>query len=290
MESSSRPTLLLLSGGVNHHVGQNRMYTRWARRWAAAGYTCLRFDLAGFGDSGHAHAGRDGKLHSPESVADVRAAMDYMGGLCGSHSFALVGLCSGALLGFHAALDDARIVSLGQLNWTRFMLDPSTLGNAASSGIRDLGSTAHQRRYQSLRYYVQMAAGREVWRRLYQGEIDARGIAEHFVKRTLGRLRSEVLHRVPALYGNATAQTKLARDFQRLAARNVTSCVVYNGDEPFLDVFRENLGPHLGRLIRAKNMRLELIDGTDHVFTPVWSQEYVFELMTNYVIDGLPND
>jgi alpha-beta hydrolase superfamily lysophospholipase len=289
-ESSSKPALLLLSGGVNHHVGQNRMYTRWARRWAAAGYTCLRFDLAGFGDAGTAHDGRDGKLHSPESVADVRAAMDYLSQQCGSRTFALVGLCSGALQGFYAALGDARIVSLGLLNWTRFMLDPTALGSAAVSGIRDLGSTAHQRRYQSLRYYVRMAAGREVWRRLYQGEIDARGIVEHFVRRSIGRVRSEVLHRLPVLYGNATARTTLARDFQRLAARNVKSCVVYNGDEPILDVFREKLGPHLGRLIRAKNTRLELVDGTDHVFTPLWSQEHVFELMTKYVITARPVD
>jgi alpha-beta hydrolase superfamily lysophospholipase len=290
LESSSKPTLLLLSGGVNHHVGQNRMYTRWARRWAAAGYTSLRFDLAGFGDAGAAHDGRDGKLHSPESVADVRAAMDYLSEQCGSRTFAVVGLCSGALQGFHAALEDARIVSLGLLNWTRFMLDPTTVASAAVSGIRDLGSTAHHRRYQSLRYYVRMAAGPDVWRRLYRGEIDARGIAEHFLTRAAGRVRSELLHRLPALYGNATARTRLARDFQRLAARNVTSCVVYNGDEPILDVFREQLGPHLGRLIRAKNTRLELIDGTDHVFTPLWSQEHVFELMTKYVITAHPTD
>jgi hypothetical protein len=60
--------------------------------------------------------------------------------------------------------------------------------------------------------------------------------------------------------------------------------VVYNGDEPILDVFREKLGPHLGRLIQSRSVRLELIDGTDHVFTPLWSQETVFELMSKHVV------
>jgi hypothetical protein len=61
-------------------------------------------------------------------------------------------------------------------------------------------------------------------------------------------------------------------------------CVVYNGDEPILDVFREMLGPHLAKLIKSGSARLELIDGTDHVFTPVWSQDYVFDLMTKHVV------
>jgi alpha-beta hydrolase superfamily lysophospholipase len=286
LQSLDKPAILLLSGGVNHHVGQNRMYTRWARRWAAQGYDCFRFDLAGFGDSGAAHGGdaeRDGELHSPENVDDVRAAIDFMSLECGSRSFALIGLCSGALQAFHAALDDARIASLGLLNWTRFLLDPSTVAAAAESGIRDLGSTEHHRRYQSLRYYVQMAADRDVWRRLLHGEVDARGIIEHFVRRTLGRARSELIHRL-SLYGKTTPHTQLARDFERLAKRGVTTCVVYNGDEPILDVFREQLGPHLGRMMQARVTRLELIDGTDHVFTPLWSQEHVFELMSKHVL------
>jgi pimeloyl-ACP methyl ester carboxylesterase len=286
-EASSKPTVLLLSGGVNPHVGQNRMYTRWARLWAAAGYTSLRFDLAGFGDGGEAHGGGDGKLHCPESVGDVRAAMDFMGQHCGSRSFAIVGLCSGALLGFHAALEDERIVSLGLLNWTRFMLDPSTL-TSAGSGVQDIGNTAEHRRYQSLRYYFQKAAGGEVWRRLMKGEIDARGIAQHFVRRAVGRVRSEVIFRLQGLRDDPTAGTEFALDFRRLAARKVSTCVVYNGDEPILDVFREKLGPHLSRLERSRNVRLELIDGTDHVFTPLWSQDHVFEIMTKHVlaIDG----
>lgn len=290
LHSLDKPAILLLSGGVNHHVGQNRMYTRWARRWAAQGYDCFRFDLAGFGDSGAAHGGeRDGRLHSPENVDDVCAAMDFLSQECGSRTFALIGLCSGALQGFHAALDDARIIRLGLLNWTRFLLDPSTIAAARAydSGIRDLGSTEHHRQYQSLRYYVRMAAGVDVWRRLYRGEVDARGITEHFVRRTLGRVRSELMHRLPSLYGEATPRTQLARDFERLAQRSqrgVSTCVVYNGDEPILDVFREQLGPHLGRMIQAGSTRLELIDGTDHVFTPLWSQEHVFELMSKHVL------
>jgi alpha-beta hydrolase superfamily lysophospholipase len=283
-QSDARPALLLLSGGVNHHVGQNRMYTDWARRWAAAGFTSLRFDLAGFGDSGAAQGGGDGKLHSPDNVADIRAAMDYLSHSCGSRTFVIVGLCSGALQGFHAALADARIVRLGLLNWTRFWLDETAQAAAAGSDMRDHGNTADLRRYQSLRYYVRMATDSDSWRRLYRGQVDARGIAEHFVKRTWGRVRSELLHRVPLLDRSAKLITQLAGDFQRLAERNVASCVVYNGDEPILDVFREKLGPHLGRLSRAGNLRVELIDGTDHVFTPLWSQEHVFELMTKYVI------
>jgi len=45
------PTVLLLNAGLIHHIGPARLWVSLARRFAAAGMRCLRFDLSGLGDS-----------------------------------------------------------------------------------------------------------------------------------------------------------------------------------------------------------------------------------------------
>ncbi len=42
---------VLLNAGVIHHVGPNRINVKLARRLADSGFTVMRFDLSGIGDS-----------------------------------------------------------------------------------------------------------------------------------------------------------------------------------------------------------------------------------------------
>ena len=201
------PAVLLLSGGFNHHVGQNRMFTRWARAWAAQGMTCLRFDLAGFGDSRVPEGEAEGQLHSLASIADLQAAMDHLAAVSGARRFAIVGLCSGAFIGFHTALADDRVASLALLNWTRFY--PS----GESLSVRS--------KYRSLRFYLTALSARRTWQKLLRGRVDALGITKHFLSGVVRRLRSSVLPRLPA--DNAS---RLAHDMRRLAGRGLKSLIV----------------------------------------------------------------
>ena len=45
------PAVLWLSAGFLHRVGPNRLYVTMARRLAALGFTSVRFDFSGIGDS-----------------------------------------------------------------------------------------------------------------------------------------------------------------------------------------------------------------------------------------------
>jgi len=99
------PAVLVSNIGLNHRVGPNRLYVRLARRLAAAGFTSLRFDLSGFGDS---EPRRDGGTDLERAVLDTREAMDF----CeqrGIHKFVLVGLCSGVDSVYQTALQDRRV-------------------------------------------------------------------------------------------------------------------------------------------------------------------------------------
>jgi pimeloyl-ACP methyl ester carboxylesterase len=272
------PVILLLSGGVNPQVGTNRMHTRWARAWAELGFTTLRFDLAGVGDS-HARANEpDGTLYTMAAIADVRAAMDHLQAARGASRFMLIGLCSGAFVAFHTALSDPRVSDIALLNLLRFYWNPED----------SIASVQAQRRHQlrSVRYYLSAATSREHWEKLLAGRVDAARILELLAQRTVRRAMSlgeYWLRRVSGKPMEQSAAHPLARDFHKLATRGLRSLVIYDGDEPMLDDFQEQLGADVPRLQALGRLQLEVIDGADHIFSPVASQHALTERLTEYL-------
>ena len=82
------PAILLLNAGLIHHVGPNRMYVDLARRLANHGFTSIRFDMTGIGDSDRA----DMELpYVEQTVADIREAMDGLEEELGVQDFVLMG-------------------------------------------------------------------------------------------------------------------------------------------------------------------------------------------------------
>ena len=104
---ASRPIVVFLNAGMVHRVGPNRLHVRLARELARRGFTSLRFDLSGIGDS---PARVDGASLHDAGLRDVKDALDFVATEHEGSTFVLVGLCSGADLAFRAALADARVV------------------------------------------------------------------------------------------------------------------------------------------------------------------------------------
>jgi len=102
------PHVLILNAGFVHHVGPARLTVEVARHLASAGFSTLRFDLSGIGDS----AERIPRLDVIGcGIADVRDAMDHLCAVHGAREFVLFGLCSGARHAHHVAMADARVVA-----------------------------------------------------------------------------------------------------------------------------------------------------------------------------------
>ncbi|TVP51233.1 MAG: hypothetical protein EA350_00165 [Gemmatimonadales bacterium] len=107
------PSVVFLNSGIVHRVGANRLYVKIARRLAERGFTTLRFDHAGIGDSGPR---RDDRPFNESAVEEARAAMELLARVRGSSRFILGGLCSGADVAYWTALEDTRVVGLFQLD------------------------------------------------------------------------------------------------------------------------------------------------------------------------------
>lgn len=87
------PALISWNVGLHHRIGPHRYYVDLARKLAELGFTSLRFDISGLGDS---EVSRDDARPDPErAMADVRAAMAALKAARGIDRFVLVGFCSG---------------------------------------------------------------------------------------------------------------------------------------------------------------------------------------------------
>ncbi|NOT08102.1 MAG: hypothetical protein HOP28_07845 [Gemmatimonadales bacterium] len=105
--------VILRNSGLLHRVGPSRLHVQVARRLAPHGFSALRFDFSGIGDS---EARRDGLAFEQSAVLEVKDAMDYLASAKGVKEFTLWGLCSGADAAFLSAVADPRVTGVIQLD------------------------------------------------------------------------------------------------------------------------------------------------------------------------------
>lgn len=123
------PAVVMLAPGSKMRVGPQRLYTQLSRQFVDLGYTVLRFDFHGLGDSegqldeamlrdvyNHIEVGR--------FVNDTVDAMDWMQRELGASRFLLAGLCGGAVTGLLAGSRDARVAGLVGIGITPVLDSP----------------------------------------------------------------------------------------------------------------------------------------------------------------------
>jgi pimeloyl-ACP methyl ester carboxylesterase len=100
------PVAIILSAGIVHRVGPFRLHVSIARQLAELGFSTLRIDLSGLGDSD----ARKGKFDSEDRARlDVSDAMDFLQENHAAGKFVLIGLCSGAYNAHRVAIVDERV-------------------------------------------------------------------------------------------------------------------------------------------------------------------------------------
>src|SRR6185436_1599981 len=108
-ETLGEQWVVFLSNRYARRIGPNRLYTASARRWAAQGLPSLRLDVRATGDSGGPEQETVRNMYSEDGIDDARLALAYLRKEYGARRFVLIGLCSGAFAGFHAALAEPEV-------------------------------------------------------------------------------------------------------------------------------------------------------------------------------------
>ena len=107
-EVAGAPIAVILNAGIVHRIGPFRLHVNLARQLSENGFSVLRMDLSGLGDS----QARPGKLNPGDDRAllDVSDALDFLQEKTGTNRFVILGLCSGAYNAHQVAVADPRVV------------------------------------------------------------------------------------------------------------------------------------------------------------------------------------
>lgn len=101
------PAVLTWNVGLHHHVGPHRVFIDLTRSLARQGFTSLRFDLSGLGDSEVSRD--DARPDFERAVSDVRDAMAALRKQRGFERFVPVGFCSSVDAAHTLGVNDAQI-------------------------------------------------------------------------------------------------------------------------------------------------------------------------------------
>lgn len=240
-----RPVIIFLNSGIVHRVGGNRIYVTLARALAEGGFSSLRFDLAGVGDS--LILPNSPFMTSQErSVVDIDSALEFAASHLDADRFIMVGLCSGA---------DNALRTMGR--------------NESVVGSILLDLNVYRTRGYYLRHYSRRLFRGGGWRNLLTGKHPLAQTLLHRVREPLSR--SEGPSASPStdtMLPDAVLPREMLRDhLERIVARDAKVFAVftaglegqYNYERQFLDMFPD--------LDFGRSLRLEYFADSDHDFS-----------------------
>lgn len=236
--------VLFLNAGLTHRIGPQRMYVRCARRLAELGYTALRFDHTGIGDSER----RADNLPFPESaIQDVRDAMDFLQATRGIQRFAVAGICWGADNAIRITAADPRVLAAAAID---FYSVPS---------IRNL-----------LRVYPRRVLAPSSWANLFTGRsglfgrtFALMGIIVKSVWASVVLRRNEVEDdSLPSLPPRTVLGT-----LHRILDRGTHLWFVYASGCQAYDQYMIKFRRGMAEMNTAGRLRVDVLPNADHLFT-----------------------
>lgn len=269
-----RTAVVLLNPGAVHRVGCNRMWVTWARAWAALGFSVLRLDVGGLGDSAPAPGVAENQTYAPDALSDVRAAVLSLGTATGISRVVVGGLCSGAYLGFHAALSDSVPGVVGAL-----LVNPVTFYWKPGMSL----DVSPVKAYKQTSHYKRAIWQGETWRKALRGQIDWSLFAQSVARRSREVTRAKLAPVLRRL-GVGGEGDDLDGNLRKIAARGVRTLFVFSEREPGLDALALHASAAMRTLQDSGAVRLVTVPATDHTFTPLWSQRRLAAELTGQLL------
>lgn len=247
--------VILLNPGIVHRVGAGRIYVKVARALAANGFTALRFDFSGIGDS---PVRRDNLQFPKSAVAEVREAMDFLAQTRGIEQFILLGGCSGARVAFDTAYNDQRVIGALLINF------PST---------EDEDENTKENAQRAAFFYYRRFAFFDFrsWRRLLTGKARY----SHLVS-----ILWQELKRRACINEVLSDQVEQFRSHLRsLVDRNVKVSFLCSEGDHRLNDLQQAGGTLLKQLSVGRSVTLDIIRRSDHTFSSLFDQRRLMHVL-----------
>lgn len=240
--------------GGNHHVGDGRLFVTVSRQLARQGIAALRLDVSSIGDSPGAARQMDlNTIYGAAPRRDLGAAVDWLRAR-GFRCIVLAGICSGAFLSLHAALENPDVTGLMLVNLVKFRWDAADQATASD-------------RLRPARVYLAAACRWENWRRLFRGELGLRRLLAAMSRRIRVRLREHnVVTATPGAQGQAgqTTQDFASAAVRELERRGVRTLFLYGASDVGLHEAHLGLGRRFEAIDGLRHVRLQTMPLLDH--------------------------
>ena len=258
-----------------HRLGPNRNYVRMARELAALGFSVLRLDLSGRGDSMVETPEEEENPYPARTLADVRDAMDFLEKKISAKRFIVAGLCSGADLALQCSLDDPRVVGL-------VMINPRTFAHY------DIPTLETLLRSQELGKFMGKFLDKKNWLKLLRGEFSKGGeISKVDTKSPLGKLADAIKLKLKTRReekrnpqtGGGGIKT-VPGNFRTIGQRGVKTLLLVRKGDLGVTYVDANCGKAMRALENTKNFRRVTVTDVDHNFTTLYAQQELMRAIT----------
>lgn len=277
MPDARLPAVVLLSPGVKMRVGPGRLYVPLTEMLVSLGYTVLRFDFYGLGDSqgeleerqltdvyNHIEVGR--------YVGDTLAALAYLRRAHGHQRFILGGLCGGAITALLAADREPSVEALLSLGMT------VTLASNAATPARYLSAREIDR---ARGHYLRKLADPRAWRTFLTFKSNY-GVIWRVIKRELLE-KKNAPERAPAPEQQAPEQRGNAnplfpKAFLKFLERDGRALMLFSEKDRLYAEYQDKFAlPHEARLRPHTNqIREHIVPNANHVLSMhEWQREMV---------------
>jgi len=279
---SEAPIVILSNVGANHRVATHRLYVTMARMLAVQGFMVLRFDRSGFGYSKQNHCAIDNDVYADGGIDDIENAIDFCSAFSMSltnagipeheRRFALAGLCSGAYFAYKTALRDPRVTGL-------VLLNPLTFDWHTGDSLE----IKKRNTYKSSSFYKKALFDLTTWKRLLSNQINIFGIVKTLAVRLIKQFSVVVVRVILHSFYIPALVDQVARNFHEMEQRGVACLMVFDADDGGIDLVNAHLGPNACLLGKSSQLCIEIVDGVDHTFTPIWSHRRISQLVGDFL-------
>jgi len=181
--------------------------------------------------------------------------MNFLNATRGIEKFIPIGICSGAYFALRTALSDRRVV-----------------GAVPIDGYSN----------PTARYYWNRFTNLTSWRRVITGKVDVRKV-QSTVEYLTAKIRNLFIREK-----NVRSTANLVEDVRLANVRDVDLLLVYaKGQMPFYNFVTHQ--KQLRAPMSSGKLRVEIIENSDHLFTPVAVQEHLMKIIQNWIQARMPN-
>lgn len=268
VQSPPTRALLLLNAGANHHVGNGRMYVRFARRFAREGWLVVRYDVSGIGDSAPWPGIRENDVYTSNAVGDLARVIAFVRARPEIRRVEVAGLCSGAYHGFKGAASGLALDGVTVVNPLVFYWKPGM--SLAYPPFQMVQAAAQYRR---------SALQGAKWKKLARGEVNILPIIRVFARRLI-----DVLESLAANIGRAAGlapRDDLGGDIQRIIGRGTKLRFVFSAGDPGEALLRAGAGWVLPRLEHSGRVPISFLPGCDHSLSLAWMHEALWQVLSS---------